>query len=160
MRTEPGKTRTKILKPRQSANVVSPCSTEVTKKYRSGFSVVEPTATRNLTASDRRWRHQFIFSEPLLSQSVHRLWRRRLRLTEAARSSPAAKTPARLVSSKNGWRRGFHCAELAPCGPVRTEPLSSVSISSGSQSVHGPGCRCGALLGSVRQALGAAARSR
>src|SRR5947207_15867657 len=60
------------------------------------------------------------------------------RLTEPERTSPAANTPGRLVSIGPGARfilcQAEDCATLAP---VRMKPLSSRSISAGSQPVHG-----------------------
>ncbi len=58
-------------------------------------------------------------------------------LTEPERTSPAANTPARLVSSRNGCRRRDQCGDRARSTPVRTKPLSSRSTSAGSQSVRG-----------------------
>src|SRR5438876_402265 len=40
------------------------------------------------------------------------------RLTEAERTSPAANTPGRLVSSRNGCRRAVQCGDFASAGPV------------------------------------------
>src|SRR5207302_1093404 len=59
------------------------------------------------------------------------------RLTESDRTSPAANTPARLVSSRNGCRLPVQCGDCASDGPVLMNPLSSRSISDGSQSVRG-----------------------
>src|SRR5436190_13982858 len=59
------------------------------------------------------------------------------RLDEPERTSPAANTPAWLVSSRNGCRRAVQCGDLASAGPVWTNPLASLSISGGSQSVRG-----------------------
>src|SRR5713101_7241477 len=59
------------------------------------------------------------------------------RLTESDRTSPAANTPGRLVSSRNGCRRAVQWEDPARAGPVRTKPLASRSISGGSQSVRG-----------------------
>ena len=59
------------------------------------------------------------------------------RLTEPDRTSPAANTPGRLVSSRNGVPPGRPVGDCARAGPVRTNPLASVSISGGSQSVRG-----------------------
>ena len=59
------------------------------------------------------------------------------RLTEPDLTSPAANTPGWLVSSMKGSRSSVQREELATARPVRTNPLSSVSIASGSQSVHG-----------------------
>ena len=59
------------------------------------------------------------------------------RLTEPDRTSPAANTPGRLVSSRNGSRPLAQCGDRARAGPVRTKPFSSLSISAGSQSVRG-----------------------
>src|SRR3989454_8977999 len=59
------------------------------------------------------------------------------RLTESDRTSPAANTPARLVSSRNGCRLPVHCGDCASDGPVLMNPLPSRSISGGSQSVRG-----------------------
>ena len=56
------------------------------------------------------------------------------RFVEPDRTSPAANTLGRLVSSKNGGR----CEVRSDCvkaGPVRINPQESVSISFGSQSV-------------------------
>src|SRR5215475_8100910 len=58
------------------------------------------------------------------------------RLIEPDRTSPAAKTPGRLVSSRKGWRRTFQCGESKRRGPVRTKSLASFSISGGSHSVE------------------------
>jgi hypothetical protein len=60
------------------------------------------------------------------------------RLTEPERTSPAAKTPGRLVSSGAG-RRLFsrHAAASATSAPVLMKPLSSLSFSGGNHSVHG-----------------------
>ena len=54
-------------------------------------------------------------------------------MTEPDRTSPAANTPERLVSSRKGWRPDVQCGEAATSAPVRTNPFSSLSISSGSQ---------------------------
>src|SRR5438094_4127504 len=59
------------------------------------------------------------------------------RLTESDRTSPAANTPARLVSSRNGCRFPVQCGDCASDGPVMMKPLASRSISGGSQSVRG-----------------------
>src|SRR5438552_872534 len=59
------------------------------------------------------------------------------RLAGPARTSPAANTPAWLVSSRNGGRRAVQWGDSARSGPVRMNPLSSRSISGGSQSVRG-----------------------
>src|SRR5215472_626304 len=59
------------------------------------------------------------------------------RLIEPDRTSPAAKTPGRLVSSRKGWRRTFQCGESKSRGPVRTKSLASFSISGGNHSVRG-----------------------
>src|ERR687896_602331 len=59
------------------------------------------------------------------------------RLTEPDRTSPAANTPGRLVSRKYGYRRADPCGDCVRSEPVRTKPLSSLSISGGSQSVRG-----------------------
>src|SRR5439155_1351469 len=59
------------------------------------------------------------------------------RLTESDRTSPAANTPARLVSSRNGCRLPVQCGDCASDGPVLMNPLPSRSISGGSQSVRG-----------------------
>src|SRR5438270_12374865 len=59
------------------------------------------------------------------------------RLTEAERTSPAANTPGRLVSKRNGCRRALQDGDCASAGPVWTNPLASRSISGGSQSVRG-----------------------
>src|SRR5437762_5185385 len=48
------------------------------------------------------------------------------RLTESERTSPAANTPGRLVSSRNGGRRAVQWADFTRAGPVRTNPLSSL----------------------------------
>jgi hypothetical protein len=58
------------------------------------------------------------------------------RLTEPDRTSPAANTPAQLVSSKNGERRAVQ-SDCVKAGPVRINPRESVSISLGSQSLRG-----------------------
>src|SRR4249920_1009866 len=58
------------------------------------------------------------------------------RLTEPDRTSPAANTPGRLVSSKNGGCLDVH-SDCVKAGPVRINPQESVSISLGSQSVRG-----------------------
>src|SRR5437588_12505528 len=60
------------------------------------------------------------------------------RLTEPERTSPAAKTPGRLVSSGPGGRLIFCQADdWATAAPVRMKPFASCSISCGSQLVHG-----------------------
>src|SRR5207247_7655805 len=59
------------------------------------------------------------------------------RFTESDRTSPAANTPARLVSSRNGCRLPVQCGDCASDGPVLMNPLPSRSISGGSQSVRG-----------------------
>ena len=58
-------------------------------------------------------------------------------MTEPERTSPAANTPGRLVSSRNGCRRAVQWGDCARAGPVRTNSLASLSISGGSQSVRG-----------------------
>src|SRR5207244_2317397 len=47
------------------------------------------------------------------------------RLTESDRTSPAANTPARLVSSRNGCRLPIQCGDCASDGPVMMKPLAS-----------------------------------
>src|SRR5439155_22356417 len=60
------------------------------------------------------------------------------RLTEPARTSPAATIPGRLVSSGPGGRLlAFDSGAFATAGPVLINPFSSRSISAGNQSVHG-----------------------
>src|SRR6202163_192118 len=60
------------------------------------------------------------------------------RFTEPERTSPAAKMPGRLVSSRPGGRFApFHAGASATAVPVFTKPLLSRSISGGSQSEHG-----------------------
>src|SRR5882724_1643217 len=59
------------------------------------------------------------------------------RLTEPERTSPAANTPGWLVSRRNGCRRAVQWGDSARAAPVRTNSLSSRSISGGSQSVYG-----------------------
>src|SRR5438105_10970201 len=59
------------------------------------------------------------------------------RLTEPERTSPAANTPGRLVSNKNGCRFKVQCPESPSSIPVRTKCFSSFSISDGNQSVRG-----------------------
>src|SRR5438132_6120201 len=59
------------------------------------------------------------------------------RLAEPDRTSPAAKTPGRLVSNRNGCRFRVHCRESPNSIPVRTKCFSSFSISGGNQSVRG-----------------------
>src|ERR1700730_15770556 len=59
------------------------------------------------------------------------------RFTEPEPTSPAANTPARLVSSRNGWRFAVQCGDSVNVIPVRTKCLSSRSISGGNQSVRG-----------------------
>src|SRR6266513_631719 len=59
------------------------------------------------------------------------------RLTEPERTSPAANTPGRLVSNKNGCRFKVQCRESPSSIPVRTKCFSSFSISDGNQSVRG-----------------------
>src|SRR5437899_12713986 len=59
------------------------------------------------------------------------------RLTEPERTSPAANTPGRLVSSRNGCRRAVQWGDCTRAGPVWTNPLASRSTSGGSQSVRG-----------------------
>jgi hypothetical protein len=59
------------------------------------------------------------------------------RLTEPDRTSLTAKTPWRLVSSKNGCRRLVQGGDRASAAPVRMNPPESRSISGGSQSVRG-----------------------
>jgi hypothetical protein len=59
------------------------------------------------------------------------------RLTEPDLTSPAAKTPGRVVSRRNGERFGVQRGDWIRNGPVRTNPFSSRSISDGSQSVRG-----------------------
>ena len=58
-------------------------------------------------------------------------------LDRPARTSPAANTPGRLVSSRNGDRFAVQCLDEARLGPVVTNCLASRSISAGSQSVRG-----------------------
>ncbi|HEY4563351.1 MAG TPA: hypothetical protein VIJ36_10250, partial [Thermoanaerobaculia bacterium] len=58
-------------------------------------------------------------------------------MTEPDRTSPAANTPGRLVSSRNGCRRPVHWEDCARAVPVRMKPLSSFSIYGGCQSVRG-----------------------
>ena len=53
------------------------------------------------------------------------------RLTEPERTSPAANTPGRLVSSRNGGRFAPQVGDWARAGPVRTNPFESISISFG-----------------------------
>src|SRR5437016_7485864 len=59
------------------------------------------------------------------------------RLTEPERTSPAANTPGRLVSNRNGCRFKVQCRESPSSIPVRTKCFSSFSISDGNQSVRG-----------------------
>ena len=59
------------------------------------------------------------------------------RLTDPDRTSPAANTPGRLVSSMNGGRRAVQWRDCARAAPVRTNALASRSISGGSHSVRG-----------------------
>ncbi len=59
------------------------------------------------------------------------------RFTEPLRTSPAANTPGRLVSSGSGRRSRGHEASSPRSGPVTTKPRSSLAISGGSQSVRG-----------------------
>src|SRR5437899_13010981 len=59
------------------------------------------------------------------------------RLTDPERTSPAANTPVRLVSSRNGGRRRDQCGDRAKSAPVRTNPLASRSTSGASQSGRG-----------------------
>src|ERR1044072_6633247 len=42
------------------------------------------------------------------------------RLIDLARTSPAANTPARLVSKRNGSRLAVQCGECTSSAPVRT----------------------------------------
>src|SRR5437016_4259015 len=53
------------------------------------------------------------------------------RLTEPERTSPAANTPGRLVSSRNGCRFNVQCGESTKSIPVRTKFFSSFSLSAG-----------------------------
>ena len=57
--------------------------------------------------------------------------------TEPARTSPAANTPGRDVSNKNGCRCAVQCGDCLTPGPVHTNPCLSFSISAGNQSVCG-----------------------
>src|SRR5438094_9463498 len=70
------------------------------------------------------------------------------RLTESERTSPAANTPGRLVSSGPGARfilcQAEDCATFAP---VRMKPLSSRSISAVSPPVQGTPSVIGTLAG-------------
>src|SRR5213076_3036667 len=60
------------------------------------------------------------------------------RFTEPERTSPAAKIPGRLVSSRPGVRLApFHAGASATARPVLMKPFSSHSISGGSQFVQG-----------------------
>ena len=59
------------------------------------------------------------------------------RLIEPDRTSPAANTPGRLVSSRNGLRPLARRRSSPRAVPVRMNPFSSLSISPGSQSVRG-----------------------
>src|SRR5262249_51147662 len=59
------------------------------------------------------------------------------RFTEPWRTSPAAKTPGRLVSSEKGRRSSGQDPSPSSSGPVSTKPLSPSAISGGSQSVFG-----------------------
>jgi hypothetical protein len=59
------------------------------------------------------------------------------RFTDPERTSPAANTPGRLVSSRNGGRAMLHDRDCERAAPVRTNPFASRSISEGSQSVRG-----------------------
>src|SRR5512144_556901 len=60
-----------------------------------------------------------------------------MRLTEPDRTSPAANTPGRLVSSRKGGRRAVQWGDCARARPVWTNPLASLSIAGGNQSVCG-----------------------
>src|SRR5213594_638572 len=60
------------------------------------------------------------------------------RLTDPARTSPAAKIPGRLVSSGAGRRLlARHAGASAMSAPVLMNPFSSLSISGGNHSVQG-----------------------
>src|SRR5947209_14884280 len=59
------------------------------------------------------------------------------RLTEPARTSPAANTPARLVSSRNGWRRRDQYDDCASASPACTKPFAALSTSGGRHSCRG-----------------------
>src|SRR5438093_1100801 len=59
------------------------------------------------------------------------------RLIESDRTSPAANMPGRLVSSRNGCLGELQCGDCARTAPVRINPLLSLSISAGNQSVRG-----------------------
>src|SRR3989442_5224416 len=59
------------------------------------------------------------------------------RLTESDRTSPAANTPARLVSSRNGSRLPVQCGYSASDGPDTMKPLASHTIHRRSQQVRG-----------------------
>jgi hypothetical protein len=59
------------------------------------------------------------------------------RFTDPERTSPAAKTPGRLVSNRNGGRARPHDRDCARAVPVRTNPFASRSMSEDSQSVRG-----------------------
>src|SRR2546423_11231743 len=59
------------------------------------------------------------------------------RLTDPDRTSPAANTPGRLVSRKNGGRFAVQCGDDTRPGPVLTNCFSSPSIWRGSPSVRG-----------------------
>src|SRR4029079_4503681 len=63
------------------------------------------------------------------------------RFIDARRTSPAANTPGRLVSNRNGARDNGHrdgCpSSTTRSGPVRMKPLASRAIASPSQSVRG-----------------------
>src|ERR1044071_1948411 len=77
------------------------------------------------------------------------------RLTEPERTSPAANTPGRLVSIAPGARSIFcHAEDCDTFAPVRTNPLSSRSISLGSQLVQGdaPGIENTAAVFTARRA--------
>ncbi|CAN5902572.1 hypothetical protein BH23GEM7_BH23GEM7_15130 [soil metagenome] len=58
-------------------------------------------------------------------------------MIEPTRTSPAAKTPGWLVSSRNGSRASVQCGESAAARPVTMKPLLSVAISVGSQPMRG-----------------------
>jgi len=52
-------------------------------------------------------------------------------LIEPDRTSPAANTPTRLVSSRNGCRLAVQRGDRTTIAPVRMKPLASFSISEG-----------------------------
>jgi hypothetical protein len=81
------------------------------------------------SATKSRWR-SWIATEPSPTADA-------TRFTEPCRTSPAAKTPGVLVSSRSGLRSSGQEWLSRRSDPVRTKPRASLSISGGSHLVCG-----------------------